>query len=60
MMCGRVAAAQYALGQLYRDGAGVPQDYVASLHWMALAAEQGLPDVEFTMARFFSGAVIRG
>lgn len=35
------AGAQLNLGQLYRQGQGVPQDYGESLKWYHRAAEQG-------------------
>ena len=33
--------AQYNLGQMYRQGIGVPQDYKTAVKWYTLAAEQG-------------------
>ena len=33
--------AQFNLGGLYADGAGVPQDYAEAVKWYRLAAEQG-------------------
>ena len=36
------ASAQSNLGQMYRMGHGVPQDYQEAVHWYRLAAEQGL------------------
>jgi S1-C subfamily serine protease len=35
------ASAQYNLGNMYRRGQGVPQDYKAASKWYKLAAEQG-------------------
>ena len=35
--------AQFFVGGLYRDGAGVPEDPVRAYHWWALAAAQGHP-----------------
>jgi len=32
---------QYDLGEMYRKGEGVPQDYKAAVKWYSLAAEQG-------------------
>ena len=32
--------AQYNLGQMYRNGWGVPQDYKEAVRWYRLAAEQ--------------------
>ena len=36
------ASAQYNLGQMYRNGQGVPQDDAEAVKWYRLAAEQGL------------------
>ncbi len=38
------AGAQYNLGQMYRKGQGVPQDYVQAHMWVNLAATQGRED----------------
>ncbi len=38
------AAAQYNLGVMYREGRGVPQDYVQAHMWVTLAAAQGDKD----------------
>ncbi|KAF9546988.1 hypothetical protein EC957_008992 [Mortierella hygrophila] len=35
--------AQVTLGDMYRDGKGVPQDYQAAMDWYLKAAEQGDP-----------------
>ena len=35
------ADTQFALGVLYENGKGVPQDYVEAVKWYHLAAEQG-------------------
>ena len=35
------ANAQYNLGVMYREGEGVPRDYVAAYMWFTLAAERG-------------------
>jgi TPR repeat protein len=35
------ASAQYNLGQMYREGEGVPQDDKTAAKWYTLAAEQG-------------------
>jgi TPR repeat protein len=35
--------ARYRLGQMYRDGDGVPRDYTSSHMWFNLAAEAGYP-----------------
>lgn len=38
--------AQYNLGVLYDEGAGVPQDYVMAASWYRKAAEQGFVDAQ--------------
>ena len=35
------AKAQYILGLMYRQGQGVPQDYVQAHQWLSLAAASG-------------------
>ena len=35
------AKAQYNLGLMYREGRGVPQDYITAHMWFNLAAAQG-------------------
>ena len=35
------AAYQFALGGMYYEGQGVPQDYAEAVKWFRLAAEQG-------------------
>ena len=36
------ASAQFNLGELYREGLGVPQDDKTWVKWTRLAAQQGL------------------
>ena len=43
------ASAQYNLGQLYRDGLGVTQDYKEAEKWYLSAAENGLAAAQFTL-----------
>ncbi|KAF9328213.1 hypothetical protein BGZ91_001103 [Linnemannia elongata] len=38
--------AQVALGDMYKDGNGVPQDYQAAMDWYLRAAEQGNADAQ--------------
>lgn len=42
--------AQFFVGGLYRDGAGVPVDLVWAFHWWTLAAEQGHMQAEKLLA----------
>jgi TPR repeat protein len=44
------ALAAVDIGDLYRDGHGVPQDYAQALNWYRNAAEQGNPDGQFNLA----------
>ena len=43
-------SAQLRLGQLYRDGKGVPQDYVAAYQWIHLAAIHDCDGTEYSPA----------
>ena len=43
-------AAQHNLGQLYRQGQGVPQDYKEAVKWYRLAAEQGYAAAQSNLA----------
>ena len=36
------ADAQFYLAQMYKNGQGVPQDYVEAVKWLRRSAEQGL------------------
>ena len=53
--CYRLAAdqgdayAQFALGVLYNNGRGVPQDYAEALKWYRKAADQGFAAAEFNL-----------
>ena len=41
--------AQFNLGNMYRQGQGVPQDYKTALKWYKLAAEQGDADAQYNL-----------
>ena len=43
------ASAQFNLGQLYRGGQGVPQDYKAAVKWFTLAAKQGEARAQYNL-----------
>lgn len=43
------APAQFALGRLYLDGKGTPQDYAQALDWFGKAASQGNPGAEYEL-----------
>lgn len=49
------AAAQYALGTMYRDGQGVDQDYDETLRWWQKAAQGGVVDAQFALGNFYAG-----
>lgn len=49
-----LARAQADLGNLYRNGAGVPQDYVQAFQWSMAAAVQGDPEGQFNVASMYS------
>ena len=48
------AKAQYAIGQMYRFGKRVPQDYEYAFKWYRMAAEQGLPDAQNDLSMMYS------
>jgi len=37
---------QFDIGMLYRDRKGVAQDYAQAMHWLRLAANQGVADAQ--------------
>ena len=43
------ASAQYNLGQIYRRGDGVPQDYKTEVKWYTRAAEQGNATAQYNL-----------
>ena len=43
------ASAQYNLGEMYRRGDGVPQDFATAMKWYTLAAEQGFAFAQFNL-----------
>jgi TPR repeat protein len=45
--------AQGALGGLYADGRGVPQDYVEAVKWFRLAAAQGLAVAQYALGMLY-------
>jgi len=50
------ATVQNLLGQMYREGTGVPQDYAAALSWYQKAADQGNAPAQFNLGfMYFNG-----
>ena len=49
------AKAQFALGTMYRDGQGVPRDYIEALKWLHSAANLGLLDAQFALGNIYTG-----
>ncbi|KAF9294109.1 hypothetical protein BGZ88_004429 [Linnemannia elongata] len=45
--------AQVALGHMYREGKGVPQDYQVAMEWYLKAAEQGGADGQLCVGRLY-------
>ena len=45
--------AQYNLGNLYRDGRGVPQDYAEAVKWYSKAAEQGNAEAQYNLGLMY-------
>jgi len=48
------SVAQYALGEIYAQGMGVPQNYDEALTWYRKAAEQGHAGAEFMLGRSYA------
>ncbi len=48
------AASQYNIGIIYRDGLGVPQDFVQSTTWFRRAAEQGDVDAQLMLGTAYA------
>jgi hypothetical protein len=50
------ATVQNFLGQMYREGTGVPQDYAAAMSWYQKAADQGNAPAQFNLGfMYFNG-----
>ena len=47
------AEAQWRLGEAYREGKEVKQDFVEAVKWYRLAAEQGYDRVQAILGRFY-------
>ncbi len=47
------ARAQFGLGVLYQDGAGVTQNYAEAATWYRRAAEQGFAGAQFNLGSFY-------
>jgi TPR repeat protein len=45
--------AQFAVGVMYDDGRGLPQNYGHALIWYTRAAKAGLVDAQYMVGRFF-------
>ena len=47
------AIAQFILGQMYRNGRGVPKDDKTALKWYTLAAEQGIARAQYNLGLMY-------
>ena len=47
------ASAQVALGWMYAEGRGVPQDYVEAAAWFRRSAEQGDAEAQFNLGLMY-------
>ncbi len=47
------AKAQHAIGDMYRKGTGVPQDFAKAIHWYTLAADQGHAWAQYELGRLY-------
>jgi TPR repeat protein len=52
-----VADAQQNLGNMYRKGQGVPQDYAEAAKWFRKAAEQGRADAENNLGKMYENGL---
>ena len=48
------AKAQYALGLMYDEGMGVPEDDAEAAEWFRKAAEQGLAEAQYTLGFMYA------
>jgi TPR repeat protein len=48
------AGAQYYLGMIYEQGAGVPKDVAAALNWYRQSATNGYVEAAMTLGNFYS------
>ena len=53
----RGAHAQFNLGEIYRRGYGVPQDYREAVRWYTLAAEKGYVDAMFNLGVIYKDGI---
>ncbi len=47
------ASAQNALGNMYHDGKGVPQDYAVAVGWYQNAADQGDAEAQYSLGLLY-------
>ena len=47
------ASAQYNLGEMYRRGDGVPQDFATAMKWYTLSAEQGDAAAQYNLGQMY-------
>ena len=48
------AKAQFYIGEMYRDGVGVPQDYAEAAKWLHKAADQGYASAQYALGMWYS------
>ena len=48
------AVAQFNLGQMYREGKGVPKDDAEAVKWYRLAAEQGVAKAQLNLGNMYN------
>jgi uncharacterized protein len=51
------ATVQNFLGQMYREGTGVPQDYAAAMGWYQKAADRGNAPAQFNLGFMYSNGL---
>jgi TPR repeat protein len=48
------AGAQYNLGVMYKNGRGIPQDYMQAAAWYRKAAEQGIANAQYNLGGMYA------
>ena len=52
------ANAQYLLGEMYREGSGVIQDYAEAAKWYRMAAEQGDANAQYRLSEMYKWSML--
>ena len=53
------AKAQFNLGQMYRNGKGIPQDYKTAVRWYTLSSDQNFAEAQANLGvMYYNGWVV--